>query len=104
MLPRIRRAAVAVAAAALLPATLAFAAQPPAAAPVEKANPAHMAKAGLGALDEAVGTEMPGERPAWLALPKSLPVPSSGSAWILGLGFLGVVVLRRVRAGASFQP
>jgi hypothetical protein len=98
---------VALVAAVLLPAGVGFAAQaprPPAGAPAETVDPAHMAKAGLGALDEAVGTEMSGERPSWLALPSSLPAPGPSSAWILGLGFLGAVVLRRVRAGSSVQP
>lgn len=62
-----------------------------------------MAPAGVGALDSAMGTELSGDRtPAWLAIPKSLAAPDSSVAWIFGAGFLGFVILRRVRAAESY--
>ena len=62
-----------------------------------------MAPAGVGALDSAMGTELSGDRtPAWLAIPKSLAAPDSSVAWIFGVGFLGFVILRRVRAAQSY--
>ena len=62
-----------------------------------------MAPAGVGALDSAIGTELSGDRtPAWLAIPRSLAAPDSSVAWIFGMGFLGFVILRRVRAADSY--
>jgi hypothetical protein len=62
-----------------------------------------LAPAGVGAIDSAVGTEMnnPGV-PAWLALPRSIAAPDSSIAWIFGFGFLGYVILRRVRAAPNY--
>ncbi len=67
-----------------------------------KAAPA-MAPAGVGAIDSAMGTEManPGV-PAWLALPRSIAAPDASVAWIFGIGFLGFVILRRVRAAPDY--
>jgi hypothetical protein len=62
-----------------------------------------MAPAGVGALDSAMGTQLSGDRePAWLALPKSIAAPDSSVAWVFALGFLGFVILRRVRATSSY--
>jgi len=73
----------------------------PATAPAPSAR--DMAPAGVGALDSAMGTELSGDRePAWLAIPKSLTAPDSSVAWIFGLGFLGFVILRRLRSAASY--
>lgn len=64
---------------------------------------ANMAPAGVGALDSAMGTQLTNERvPAWLALPKSLAAPDSSVAWLFALGFLGFVILRRVRSARSY--
>ncbi|HSN21282.1 MAG TPA: hypothetical protein VLS49_11425 [Usitatibacter sp.] len=66
------------------------------------ATPA-MAPAGVGALDSAMGTQLPGEGvPAWLALPRSLAAPDSSVAWVFALGFLGFVILRRVRSAPDY--
>jgi hypothetical protein len=63
----------------------------------------NMAPAGVGVLDSAMGTELSsGREPAWLALPKSVAAPDSSVAWIFALGFLGFVILRRVRATPSY--
>jgi hypothetical protein len=43
-----------------------------------------------------------GREPAWLALPKSLAAPDSSVAWIFALGFLGFVILRRLRPDSSY--
>jgi hypothetical protein len=77
-------------------------AQPAVYSPQGAAIPA-MAPAGVGAIDSAVGTEIdnPGV-PAWLALPRSIAAPDSSIAWIFGFGFLGYVILRRVRAAPSY--
>jgi hypothetical protein len=40
--------------------------------------------------------------PAWLALPRSIAAPDSSIAWIFGFGFLGYVILRRVRAAPNY--
>jgi hypothetical protein len=62
-----------------------------------------MAPAGVGALDSAMGMQLSGDRePAWLALPKSIAAPDSSVAWVFALGFLGFVILRRVRATSSY--
>jgi hypothetical protein len=62
-----------------------------------------MAPAGVGAIDSAMGTEIdnPGV-PAWLAVPRSIAAPDSSIAWIFGFGFLGYVILRRVRAAPNY--
>ena len=58
----------------------------------------NMAPAGVGALDSAMGTQLSGDgEPAWLAFPKSIAAPDSSIAWIFAIGFLGFIVLRRVR-------
>jgi hypothetical protein len=63
----------------------------------------NMAPAGVGVLDSAMGTQLAnGGEPAWLALPKSIAAPDSSVAWIFALGFLGFVILRRVRATPSY--
>lgn len=71
-------------------------------APTENEPPA-MAPAGMGAIDSAIGMEIanPGV-PAWLALPRSLAAPDSSIAWVFGIGFLGFVILRRVRAAPDY--
>ena len=38
--------------------------------------------------------------PAWLAIPAAGPAPDF--AWVLALGFLGLIVLRRTRAARAF--
>ena len=61
------------------------------------------APAGVGALDSAMETRLPGEgEPAWLALPKSIAAPDSSVAWIFAVGFLSFVVLRRVRGANPY--
>ena len=73
----------------------------PGSAPAPSAQ--DMAPAGVGALDSAMGTQLSGDRePAWLALPKSIAAPDSSVAWVFALGFLGFVILRRVRATSSY--
>jgi hypothetical protein len=75
-----------------------------AAAPASAAaSTPEMAPAGVGAIDSAMGTEIahPGV-PAWLALPRSIAAPDSSIAWIFGIGFLGYVILRRVRAAPDY--
>ncbi len=58
----------------------------------------NMAPAGVGALDSVMGTQLSDDgEPAWLAFPKSIAAPDSSVAWIFAMGFLGFVVLRRVR-------
>ena len=67
------------------------------------ASSSGMAPAGVGALDSAIGTELSGDgEPAWLAFPKSIAAPDSSVAWIFAVGFLGFVVLRRVRGANPY--
>lgn len=63
----------------------------------------NIAPAGVGALDSAMGTQISNDRvPAWLALPRSIAAPDSSIAWVFALGFLGFVILRRVRGARSY--
>ena len=41
--------------------------------------------------------DMPAERPAAAATLGSLGAPEPGTAWVMALGFLGFVILRRMR-------
>jgi hypothetical protein len=80
-------------------------AQPAVYVPANARSPStdNMAPAGVGVLDSAMGTRLAdGREPAWLALPKSLAAPDSSVAWIFALGFLGFVVLRRLRPDSSY--
>ncbi len=78
---------------------------PAAIAPVSS-SAEEMAPAGVGAIDSAMGTEIPNPGiPAWLALPRSIAAhaaPDASIAWIYGIGFLGFVILRRVRAAPDY--
>ena len=69
----------------------------------QAANADDIAPAGMGALDSAMGTQISNDRvPAWLALPQSIAAPDSSIAWLFAIGFLGFVVLRRVRGANSY--
>lgn len=62
------------------------------------ASAGNMSPAGVGALDSAMGTQISNDRvPAWLAIPRSIAAPDSSIAWLFAVGFLGFVILRRVR-------
>ena len=67
------------------------------------ANAGDIAPAGVGALDSAMGTQISNDRtPAWLAFPQSIAAPDSSVAWLFAVGFLGFVILRRVRGANSY--
>ncbi|HXS51909.1 MAG TPA: hypothetical protein VN782_05205 [Usitatibacter sp.] len=67
------------------------------------ANTDDIAPAGVGALDSAMGTRISNDRtPAWLAFPQSIAAPDSSVAWLFAVGFLGFVILRRVRGTNSY--
>lgn len=67
------------------------------------ANADDMAPAGVGTLDSAMGTQISNDRmPAWLAFSQSIAPPDSSIAWAFAVGFLGFVILRRVRGANSY--
>lgn len=69
----------------------------------QSASADNIAPAGVGALDSAMGTRISNDGvPAWLAIPQSIAAPDSSVAWIFAAGFLGFVILRRVRSANSY--
>ena len=50
-----------------------------------------------GAMNASLTLDMPAELPAASATLGSLGTPEPGTAWVMALGFLGFVILRRMR-------
>ena len=50
-----------------------------------------------GAMNASLMLDMPAELPAASATLGSLGTPEPGTAWVMALGFLGFVILRRMR-------
>lgn len=48
-------------------------------------------------LNASLTLDIPAERPAASATLGSLGAPEPGTAWVMALGFLGFVILRRMR-------
>ncbi|HEX3098055.1 MAG TPA: hypothetical protein VHQ02_10075 [Usitatibacter sp.] len=64
-------------------------------------QPAVYTGAAAPVLSPAVDTPLAGAAvPGWLAIPA--PAPAPDFAWLLALGFLGLIVLRRTRAARAF--
>ena len=49
------------------------------------------------AVNASLTLDMPAEKPVATAALSSLGSPDSGMAWVMALGFLGFVILRRIR-------
>ena len=64
-------------------------------------QPAVYTAAAAPVFSAAVETPLAGNAaPGWLAIPAAGPAPDF--AWVLALGFLGLIVLRRTRAARAF--
>ena len=65
------------------------------------AHPAVYTGAAAPVLSSAVDTPLAGATvPDWLAIPAAGPAPDF--AWVLALGFLGLIVIRRTRAARAY--
>ena len=69
--------------------------------PAAVTQPAVYTGASTPVLSPAVDTPLAGNAaPGWLAIPAAGPAPDF--AWLLALGFLGLIVIRRTRAARAF--
>ena len=68
----------------------------------EAGVPLAAAGSGLAALNSSASGLSAGAVPAWLGLSTLGAQPAPSVAWVLALGFLGIIVLRRTRASLGY--